>query len=127
MIAVILWPFAFKYAELLHNHLHLDKNGLSPIQKFCKTTETFDLHDLHTWGCPCYVLDKDLQNGNMLSKWEPRSRLGIYLGHSPCHAGSVALVLNPTTLHISPQFHVVFDDEPIVYSIGSDYKVSDDA
>jgi hypothetical protein len=32
------------------------------------------------------------------------------MGHSPCHAGSVALVLNPTTGHVSPQFHVVFDD-----------------
>ena len=46
----------------------------------------------------------------MLSKWEPRSRLGFYLGHSPYHTGSVALVLNPRTLHVSPQFHVVFDD-----------------
>ena len=46
----------------------------------------------------------------MLPKWDPRSRLGVYLGHSPCHTGSVALVLNPKTLHSSPQFHVVFDD-----------------
>ena len=36
--------------------------------------------------------------------------MGIYIGYSPCHAGSVALVLNLKTLHISPQFHVVFDD-----------------
>ena len=36
--------------------------------------------------------------------------LGIYVGHSPFHAGSVALVLNPRTGHVSPQFHVVFDD-----------------
>ena len=27
------------------------------------------------------------------------------------HAGSVALVLNPVTGHVSPQFNVVFDDE----------------
>ena len=44
-------------------------------------------------------------------KWEPRSWLGIYVGHSPIHAGSVALVLNPQTGLISPQFHVVFDDD----------------
>ena len=69
-----------------------------------------DLKDIHTFGCPCYVLDKELQNGGMVPKWEPRSRLGMYLGHSPCHAGSVALVLNPKTLHVSPQFHVAFDD-----------------
>jgi len=46
----------------------------------------------------------------MKAKWEPRSRLGIYIGHSPCHAGTVPLVLNPRTLHVSPQFHVAFDD-----------------
>jgi hypothetical protein len=43
-------------------------------------------------------------------KWEPRSRRGIYVGHSPSHAGNVALVLNPRTGHVSPQYHVVFDD-----------------
>ncbi|KAL7447818.1 hypothetical protein ACHAXS_000095, partial [Conticribra weissflogii] len=44
-------------------------------------------------------------------KWEPRARLGIYVGCSPNHAGNVALVLNPKTGLVSPQFHVVFDDE----------------
>jgi len=110
MISVILWPFAYKYAELLHNHMHVDGKGYSPAQKFCKTTKQMDFKDLHTWGSPCYVLDRNLQLGTMKAKWEPRSRLGIYLGHSPCHAGTVALVLNPKTLHVSPQFHVAFDD-----------------
>ena len=32
------------------------------------------------------------------------------MGHSPCHAGVVTLVLNPTTGHISPQYHNVFGD-----------------
>ena len=43
-------------------------------------------------------------------KWKQRSRLGVYLGPSPNHARSVALVLNPRTGHVSPQFHVKFDD-----------------
>ena len=110
MISVILWPFAYKYAELLYNHLDIDDKGYSPIQKFCKNTESIDMKTLHTWGCPCYVLDSSLQSGTIKSKWDPRARLGIYLGHSPCHAGTVALVLNPKTLHVSPQFHVAFDD-----------------
>jgi hypothetical protein len=56
-------------------------------------------------------LDSCLQLGvGGAPKWEPRSRLGIYVGHSPLHAGSVALVLNPRTGHVSPQFHVVYDD-----------------
>ena len=32
------------------------------------------------------------------------------LGHSPTHAGSVAMVLNLKTGHVSCQYHVVFDD-----------------
>ena len=56
------------------------------------------------------MLDASLQSGTMKAKWDPRSRLGIYLGHSPCHAGTVSLVLNPTSLHVSTQFHVAFDD-----------------
>ncbi len=43
-------------------------------------------------------------------KWDPCSRLGIYVRHLPSHAGSVALVLNPRTRHVSPQFNVVFND-----------------
>ena len=43
-------------------------------------------------------------------KWEPRSRLGIYVGHYPAHAGTVALVLNPRKGHVLQQFHIDFDD-----------------
>ena len=38
------------------------------------------------------------------------SGLGVYLGQSPNHTRSVALVLNLRTGHVSPQFHVKFDD-----------------
>ena len=41
----------------------------------------------------------------------PRSRMGVYLGHSPFHAGSVALVFNPKTARVSPQYHVIVDDD----------------
>jgi hypothetical protein len=65
----------------------------------------------HTFGLPRFVLDSCLQSGvGGAPKWEPRYCLGMYVDHSPSHAGSVALVLNPRTGHVSPQFHVVFDD-----------------
>ena len=35
----------------------------------------------------------------------------MYLGHYPCHAGSVALVLKLSSGMVSPQYHVVFDDK----------------
>ena len=57
-------------------------------------------------------MDARLQSvgGGGPPKWDPRARLGIYLGHSPSHAGSVALVMNPKTGLVSPQFNLVFDD-----------------
>ena len=65
----------------------------------------------HVFGSPTFVLEAKLQSGVAgVPKWDPRSRLGIYVGHSPSHAGSVALVLNPKTGHVSPQYHIIFDD-----------------
>ncbi len=58
-------------------------------------------------------MDSQLQSGiGGASKWEPGSWLGIYVGHSPfpSHASFVALALNPWMGHVSPQYHVVFDD-----------------
>ena len=55
------------------------------------------------WTTPCKVAREH-------RKWKQRSRLGVYLGPSPNHARSVALVLNPRTGHVPPQFHVKFDD-----------------
>ena len=44
-------------------------------------------------------------------EWEPQARIGIYVCHFPAHAVSVALVLNPKTGLVSPQYHVVYDDQ----------------
>ena len=87
------------------------KNSLSPLQKYSKIDQPFRIRHYHTFGCPVYILDSKLQaDGGKIPKWQPRSRLGVFLGRSPCPAGNVALVFNPRTLHVSPQFHVVFDD-----------------
>ena len=68
--------------------------------------------DFHTFGCPCYVLDSRLQtNPKGVPKWDPRAQLEIYLGRSPAHAGNVELVLNPNTGLVSPQYHVILDDD----------------
>ena len=70
------------------------------------------MKSFHTLFCPIYVLDGRSQStgGPGLPKWEPRSRIGVYLVHSPFHAGTVAIVFNPITVRVSPQFYVVFDD-----------------
>ena len=89
--------------------MKFDKDGFTPAHRFSGSKAEFELNNYHTWGCPVFVLEAKAQSLGM-PKWEPRSRVGIYLGHSPSHSGSVALVLNPRTLHVSPKFHVVFDN-----------------
>ena len=95
------------------NNLRIDLGGKTPEMKISNVGGLpTRLKHYHTFGCPVYVLDARLQDagGPGPPTWDPRARLGIYLGHSPSHAGSVALVLNPRTGLVSPQFHVVIDD-----------------
>ena len=110
-ITTMLWPFAVKAAVDRLNNLTMDLNGQTPASRFYGTEKGVDVKEYHPFGCPVFVLDAALQSGQIgPPKWEPRSRVGIYLGRSPMHAGSVSLVLNPQTGHVSPQYHVVFDD-----------------
>ena len=112
-ISTILWPFALKCAEDKLNHLVHRSDGRTPYETIAGIdSSSINLSNFHTFGSPCYVLDQRLQSGSsMIPKWEPRARMGIYVGRSPSHASNVALVLNPRTGHVSPQFHVVFDDD----------------
>jgi hypothetical protein len=66
--------------------------------------------DLHVWGCPVYVLDPKIQQGQKLPRWVPRSKREMFMGLSQQHASEVPLVLNIGTGSITTQFHVVFDD-----------------
>ena len=104
------WPFAVRHACYVYNHCP-DASGTCPADKFFgNTVPRHKLLDLHCWGCPVYVLNPKLQQGRKLPKWEPRSRRGVFMGLSRVHSSDVPLVLNIRTGHISPQFHVVFDD-----------------
>ena len=112
-ITTMFWPFALVAAADRMNNLHVDMHGQTPEMKFSNTIgSSTRLSHFHTFGCPVYILDARLQSvgGGGPPKWYPRARFGIYLGHSPSHAGSVALVMNPKTGLVSPQFHLVFDD-----------------
>ena len=77
------------------------------------------LQRLHVLDCPVYVLEPQLQDTEKLPKWKRRSHRGIYLGLSKVHSSNVYLVLNPNTKHVSPQYHLVFDEKfSTVYSAG---------
>jgi len=108
-ISNILLPYAWKEVERRMNLYSFNKHGEHPENTFGNLKYTSNLKDRHTWGCPVFVLSAESRKLK-ITKWDPRARVGVYLGHSPYHAGSVALVLNPKTLHVSPQYHVYFDD-----------------
>jgi len=97
----MLWPFAVVEAINIKNTLSLDANGKSPLQKVAATDAPIILRDHNTWDCPVYILESKVQSSSKgLPKWNPHSRIGIYLSRSPAHAGNVALVLNPSSGYV---------------------------
>jgi hypothetical protein len=112
-ISTIFWPFSLKCAEDRLNNLVHQADGCIPYEKIANLDSSkIKISNFHTFGSLFYVLDKRLQSGaSMIPKWEPRARMGIYVGQSPSHTSNVALVLNPRTGPILPQFHVAFDDD----------------
>ena len=123
---IALWPFAVKHAVWLYNRIPNYKSGLTPLELLTKQkADHRDILRSHVWGCPAYVLEPKLQNGQKLPKWNRRSRLGQFLGYSDEHSSLVAMIRHLKTGYISPQYHVVFDDlfETVFSSGGNDALV----
>ena len=120
-----LWPCALKHYVNLRNNLPSTyipggKNGRkklpdtyinSPLSKFSGFETAVNLQHFHPFGSPVYVLENKLQASQSHNKWADRSRVGIFLQHSPDHSSSVPLVLNTSSGNVSPQFHCIYDDE----------------
>jgi transposase InsO family protein len=108
-----LWPYAMRAANDSRNNFP-NKNSLEcPISKFTRSGKDSKLGNLHHFGCPVYVLKKEIQDGKKAKKWTERTRIGIqaiHLGNSPRHAQNVSLILNLETGLVSPQFHCNHDD-----------------
>lgn len=109
-ITTYLWPQALRHAATLRNNAPFKHEDRSPLELFTSSEIQPNLKHLHTFGCPVYVLNANLQALKSVSPWLPRSRIGIYLGQSEHHARSVSLVMSLTTGLVSPQFHVNHDD-----------------
>jgi len=86
------WPYALHHASYL-------QDGKTRTENFAGTdAQQLELDQLHTFGCPVYVLDGVLQGTlSKLPRYSSRARVSIYIGHSPQHAGNVALILHPST------------------------------
>lgn len=105
------WPLAMSYAIWCCNKVPSQGVGWSPEELWTRIkAPRLALPRAHVFGCPVYVLDPKLQDGQKIPKWDCKARQGIFVGFSPNHLSTVPLVLNPTTGYISPQYHVIFDD-----------------
>jgi hypothetical protein len=111
IISENFWPFAIRHAVNLYNTCNRGPASKSPFELFTNELPSRSLTDYKVFGCPVYVLCKELQdNPGSDRKWESRCWQGVYIGHSSLHAGNVALVYNPVTKHVTQQFHVIFDE-----------------
>ncbi len=107
-----LWPYAIRMAnDVLNETPNLkDKSKRTAQQIFSNTNVQVNPKHWKPFGCPVYVLDSKIQGGSgIFHKWKSRAKVGVYLGRSPQHARSVALVLDRQTALVSPQFHINFD------------------
>ena len=102
-------PFALKQAEFNLNNLCLRKSVKSRARNFNAMHNKINTRHYHRFGCPVYVLDARLKGAGFIPKRDKPVRLGAYVGRSPIHVENISLILNLSTGHVSPQFHVVFD------------------
>ena len=110
-ITANLWPYAMRMAnDILNNTPSFqDDKQQTPQQIFSSTDVNINPKHWQPFGCPTAVLATPLATSGIFHKWKPRSRVGIYLGHSPQHSQNVALILDIQTGLVSPQFHVKHD------------------
>jgi hypothetical protein len=65
---------------------------------------------MHPLLCPIYVLDRRMQEGTSPPKWTKRTTQKVYVGHLHHYSKSLPMIWDPKTKLVSPQFHVMFDD-----------------
>ena len=104
---------SFNWNKPFENELmHLpDDHDVTPADFFVGTQiPRCKINDIHVWKFIVYVSDPTSHQGKKLPCWEPRARQGIFFGFSAHHSSDVSLVLDISTGHIYPQYHVVFDN-----------------
>jgi hypothetical protein len=111
VITEAFWSFAYKLAVHQHNHLPSRKSPITLFELFTMQDDAFCPTDYQVFGCPAYVLDPSLADGNPRGKWKNRCYVGVYVVISIVHASNVAMIYNPATGLTSPAYHCLFDTD----------------
>ena len=110
-VTLDLWSMDVEYATYLYNVMPNMQTNTAPIGLLTGSRMTgVEIRNSRVWGCPAYVLDPKIQDGNKLPRWIPRARQGQFMGRSRVHAATVGLIQNLKTGNITTQFHVTYDD-----------------
>ncbi len=125
-IEINLWPYGVCNANDIHNTIADKEDGSSTLEWFCRTDIHPKLWHNHTFSCPVYALQDQLQGGKAIPKWNKWAKLRMNLGPSPWHASSVNLVLKLDAGLVSPQFHIQLDDffKTVRPSTGNEHSFS---
>ena len=70
MILICLWPYALRHANVVANSTPCKGEDESPLEKFTGVPVRPKLRYFNAFGCPTYVLDNSLQNGQGVPKWK---------------------------------------------------------
>ena len=88
-----------------------EDGGMSPEEiLYSVISDQQSLRDAKGFGCPAYLLEPKLQDGQKIPKWDPRSKLSQFPGRSEVHTGSVGLIWNLQTGKITSQYNAVYDN-----------------
>jgi hypothetical protein len=102
-----LWPYTVRMANDSINNAPQVPTGLSPMERFTQVDVAPRVRHSHTFGCPVYVLDAQLQRvGGQIEKMD-----GTVTGRAvPWSVTKTFETSRPGAQLVSPQFHVTFDD-----------------
>jgi hypothetical protein len=111
-ITAELSPFVIQQAATIYNTTKRRSRDydISPWEKFTGKRSKLDQNDMHTLFCRVYVLQRQMQEGTSPPKWTKRTTQKFYVGHLHHYSKSVPMVWDPEKKLVSPQFHVMFDD-----------------
>jgi hypothetical protein len=111
-ITAELSPFAIQHAAIIYNTTKRRScdYDISPWEQFTGERYKLDQTGLHLLFCPVYVLDRRMQEGTWPPKWSKQTKQKVYVRHLCHYTKAVPLLWYPKTKLVSPQFHVMFDD-----------------
>ena len=101
-VTLDLWSMTVENAAYLYNIMPNMQTQTEPIELLTGARMNGSgIRNTQVWGCPAYVLDPKVQDGNKLPRWVPKARRGQFMGRAKLHASAIGLIRNLTTGNIT--------------------------